>query len=117
MLKKKSSNKERESAKAQKLPQIEYEKKVLELAKNGLTAEKIGETLRQQGIHSKEYSKKISKILLGNNVYVIPDIKNTEEKLRKIMQHIEKNKQDKKTIREKDRVFSQLKRLKRNLKI
>jgi len=46
-----------------KLSQEEYEKKVLELSNKGLTAEKIGEQLKKQGIHPKEYSGKISQIL------------------------------------------------------
>ena len=36
--------------KAKKLPQKDYEKKVLELAKKNLTSEKIGEKLRKQGV-------------------------------------------------------------------
>ncbi len=42
--------------KAKKLSQKDYEKKVLELAKKDLTSEKIGEELRKQGIHPKEYN-------------------------------------------------------------
>ena len=94
-----------------KLSQEEYEKKVIELAKSGLTAEKIGQKLRDEGIHPKEYSKKISKIL--GDLYVNPDIKNVEAKLERIKKHLEKNKQDKRAKREKDRVFAQLRKLKK----
>lgn len=99
--------------KAKKLTQAEFEKKVIELSKGGLTAEKIGEKLRKEGIHSKEYSRKISKILKENKSYTNPDLKNTEAKLEKIKKHAEKNKQDKRAIREKDRVFAQLRILKK----
>ncbi len=96
-----------------KLSQAEFEKKVLELAKKGLTAEKIGETLRNQKIHPKEYSKKISHILKEKNAYIDPDLKNVEEKLKRIEKHTETNKQDKKAIRERSRIFSGLRKLKK----
>ena len=99
-----------------KLSSAEFEKKVLDLAKEGLTAEKIGEKLKRGGIHSKEHNKKISQILKEKNLYVNPDLKNTEEKLEKIKKHIEKYKQDKRAIREKDRIFSQIRGIKRYLK-
>jgi len=94
-----------------KITQEEYEKKIIELADKGLTSEKIGETLRKQGIHPKEYNKKISKIL--GKKYINPDLKNIEKKLKKIEEHIQNNKQDKRAIREKDRIFSQLHRAKK----
>ncbi|MBA7632316.1 hypothetical protein ES703_39859 [subsurface metagenome] len=94
-----------------KISQAEFEKKVIELAKKGLTSEKIGEELRQQRIHPKEYNKKISKILGNKNIN--PDLKNVEEKLEKVKKHYEKNKQDKRAMREKDRIFAQLRKLKK----
>lgn len=115
MLKKTRTKKIKDSKKPekyQKLSQLEYEKKVLELAEKGLTSEKIGECLRKEGIHPKEYTKKISKILKEKNQYIIPDIKNTEAKLKGIKEHYEKNKQDKRAMREKERVFQQLRILK-----
>jgi hypothetical protein len=48
--------------KSKKVSQAEFEKKVKELAEKGLTSEKIGEELRRQNIHPKEYNKKISHI-------------------------------------------------------
>jgi ribosomal protein S15P/S13E len=99
-----------------KLSEQEFEKKVVELAGKGLTSEKIGETLRKQGIHSKEYNKKISRILKEKNLYVNPDLKNVENKLDKVTKHYEKNKQDKRAKREKNRIFSQLRKVKRYLK-
>lgn len=94
-----------------KISQVEFEKKVIELAKKGLTSEKIGEELRQQGIHPKEYNKKISKILGNKNIN--PDLKNVGEKLERVKKHYEKNKQDKRAMREKDRIFAQLRKLKK----
>jgi|TARA_Y100000310_G_scaffold330504_1_gene402286 ribosomal protein S15P/S13E len=100
-----------------KLSQADFEKKVLGLAKKDLTAEKIGENLRKEGIHPKEYNKKISKILKDNDAYVNPDLKNVEEKLGKIREHYENNKQDKRSMRERDRIASQLRKLKKYFKI
>ncbi|MCK5624515.1 hypothetical protein KAI04_01615 [Candidatus Pacearchaeota archaeon] len=101
--------------KAKKLSQKDYEKKVLELAKKGITSEKIGESLKREGIHSKEYSKKISKIL--GDKYINPDLKNVEVKLERIKKHYTENKQDKRSMREKDRVFAQLRKLKKYFKV
>jgi len=100
---------------SKKLSQSEFEKKVLELAKKGLTSEKIGEELRQQKIHPKEYNKKISKIL--GEKYINPDLKNVGEKLERVKKHYAKNKQDKKAMREKDRIFAQFRKLKKYFKI
>jgi len=97
-----------------KLTLEEYERKVIELADKGLTAEKIGEELKKNGIHSKEYEKKISKIL--KDKYDSPDLKNSEEKLKKIEEHLKKNKQDKRAKRERSRVFSQIRKIKKYLK-
>ncbi len=103
-----------ESEKAtKKVSQKEYEKQVLELAEKGLTSEKIGQTLRQKGIHPNDFQKKISKILKENNKYINPDLKNVEVKLEAIKKHYDKNKQDKRAKREKDRIFSQLRKLKK----
>lgn len=112
---KKSEKKQEELKKEEKKPsQEEYEKRVLELAGKGLTSEKIGEELRREGIHSKEYNKKISKIM--KDKYVSPDLKNTEKKLEKIEEHLKKNKQDKKAKRERSRIFSQVRKIKKYLK-
>jgi ribosomal protein S15P/S13E len=110
MPKKKTAVKEKKEAK--KLSQEDYEKKVLELAGKGLTAEKIGENLRKEGIHSKEYNKTISKILKEKKAYINPDLKNISEKLEKSKKHCEKNKQDKRAKREVDRLSAQLRKFK-----
>jgi ribosomal protein S15P/S13E len=99
--------------KSEKLSQEQFEKKVIELVDKGLTAEKIGEELKKQGIHSKEYNKKISQIL--GDRYKSPDMENISSKLEKIKKHVEKNHGDKRAIREKGRIFAQLKRLKEYL--
>ena len=57
-------NEEIKTENSEKITQEKFEKMVLDLAKTGLTAEKIGENLRKQKIHPKEYGKKISKILI-----------------------------------------------------
>lgn len=102
-----------ETKKQRKVSQEEFEKKVKELAKQGLTAEKIGETLRKEGIHPKEFNKKISKILGAE--YISPDQKNISAKLEKLETHFQKNKKDKRAMREKARIFAQLRRLKKYL--
>jgi len=111
MIKKKieeNTSEEAEKVK-KKFSQAEYEKEVIKLADQGLTSEKIGETLRRRNIHPKEYNKKISQIL--GNKYVNPDLKNVEKKLEKIKVHAENNPQDKRAKREKNRVFSQLRKV------
>ena len=103
--------------KKKKTSQAEFEKKVIALADKGLTSEKIGETLRKEGIHPKEYNKKISEILKEKGKYINPDLKNVEVKLEKVQKHYEKNKQDKRAMREKDRVFAHLRKLKKHFKV
>jgi ribosomal protein S15P/S13E len=100
-----------EAKKAKKPSQEEFEKRVIELADKGLTSEKIGETLRKEGIHSKEYNKKISRIL--GSKYVNPDEKNIQKKLERIEKHFEKNKKDKRAMRDKEKIFARLRRLKK----
>lgn len=111
-----SENKETEE-KSKKITQQEYEKKIIELAKTGLTAEKIGENLRKQKIHPQEFKGKISEILKKEKVYIIPDTKNVEEKLENLIKHCEKNKQDKRAKREKERIFAQNRKLKKYHKL
>lgn len=110
------TKKSEKNQKKVKLSSAEFDKKVIELAKTGLTSEKIGEKLRQEGIHPKEHGKKISKILKAKDLYVNTDLKNVEDKLERIKTHFEKNKQDKRAKREKDRIFSQVRKLKKYFK-
>lgn len=95
-----------------KLSKEEYEKKVIEFAKNGLTSEKIGEKLRSEEIHSQEHGK-ISKILKENKIYTEPDVKNVKKKLEDLENHYNKNKQDKKALKEREKIFGNLRKLKK----
>lgn len=90
----------------------EFKARVLAMAGTGLTAEKIGEILRREGIHTKEHGVKISVILKSKGLWVVPELKNTEVKLAAIVAHYEKNHQDKRSMREKDRIFSELRKIK-----
>ena len=110
---KKATAKKQEKVTKEKVSQEEFEKKVLELASKGLTSEKIGESLKLEGIHPKEYSKKISQILKEKGKYINPDLKNVNGKLEAIKVHFEKNKQDKRALRDRERIFSKLRKLKR----
>ena len=98
---------------SKKITQKEFENMVVDLAKTGLTSEKIGEKLKKQNIHSQEYDKKISKILKENNLFCSSDLKNVEEKFKKVKEHSEKNKQDKRALNEKSRLFSQIRKIKK----
>jgi len=108
---KKAKEKDKEEVKKpEKVSQEVFEKRVLELAEKGFTSEKIGEMLRKEGIHSKEFGKKISKIL--GNKYTSPDLKNIQTKLEKIQTHYTQNKKDRRAMRDQVRVAAQLRRLK-----
>jgi len=93
-----------------------YEKKIVELAKQGHGPEKIGLELKKQGFNLKELKqkKKISDVLKENDLYENPDVKRVGEKLERIKTHYENNKQDKRAMRERDRIFSKLRRLKKH---
>lgn len=94
-----------------KISEKEFEVRVTELAEKGMTSEKIGEALRQQGIHPKEYEK-ISRILKEKGLYHSPEIKNIQEKLDRVTAHKEKHIQDKRAMRERERIFSLLRKQK-----
>jgi ribosomal protein S15P/S13E len=114
MPEKTEEKKAEEGKKSRRLSQEAFEKKVIELSEKGLTSEKIGETLRKQGIHPKEFEKKISKVL--GNRYINPDEKNIQEKFVKIEKHLEKNRKDKRAMRDKEKVSAKLRRLRKYLK-
>jgi ribosomal protein S15P/S13E len=116
---KKESMKEKKEKKPEnkKLSKEEYEAKVLELAQQGLTSEKIGEALRKENIHPKEHKLKISRILRTNKNYIQPDLKNITEKLEKLRSHAGKNKQDKRALREVVRVAAQLRKFNQYYKV
>ena len=95
-----------------KISSGEYEKKIAELAKKGLTSEKIGEALRKEGIHPKENGK-ISRILRAKGMYIAPDVKNVEAKLERNRAHYEKNKQDKRAFKDREKIIGNLRKLKK----
>lgn len=101
-----------EKKEKKKLTEEEFEKRILELADAGVTSEKIGEALRKEGVHPKEHKKKISVILKEKNKYVNPDLKNVEDKLERVRIHFEKNKQDKRSMRDRERIAAGLRKLK-----
>ncbi len=119
--KKKASEEENVSAKketsSKRISESEYKEKVVNLAKGGLTSEKIGEALRKEGVHPQEFGKKISKILKDENLYLNPDLKNIEKKLVKISTHYEKNKKDRRAMREMTRIAAKVRKTKQYLKI
>ncbi|MFH1325403.1 MAG: hypothetical protein ABIH49_01370 [archaeon] len=117
MFKKTKPKKEEKKPQKKELSENEFEKRVVELSEKSFTSEKIGEMLRKEGIHPKEHGKKISKILREKNLYVNPDLKNVDEKLKRIRAHFEKNKNDKRAMRERERTFSHLRKLKKYFKI
>ncbi len=108
----KKTKPEEKTEESKKLSQLEYEKKVLELGEKGFSSEKTGQTLKNEGIHPKDYSKKISKILKDKGIYKNPDLNSIEAKLTKIQAHYSKNKHDRRAMREKERRASQLRKLK-----
>jgi ribosomal protein S15P/S13E len=113
MAKKAEETKAEDVKKTRKPSKEDFEKRVLELAETGLTSEKIGEALRKEGIHSKEFGKKISEIL--GVKYTSPDEKNIKEKLEKIEKHYVKNKKDRRAMRDKERTSAKLRRLRKYL--
>jgi len=101
---------------SKKLPQAEYEEKVIELAKSGLTSEKIGEQLRREGIHPKEHGKKISKIMKEKGLYSNPDLKNMKTQLENLDKHFQSNKQDKRALKDRERIHGKFRKLEKYFK-
>lgn len=87
---------------------------IIKLAEKGLTSEKIGLILRDQyGIpKTKTYGFKISKILKEKNIYQDATSKNLDIKLKNIIRHAEKNRQDKKAGRSLIITQAKLKKIK-----
>jgi len=87
---------------ADKLTEKEAEKLIVDMAKQGATAEKIGLALKKNhGIKdfSKEYGKKISHVLKKNNLYISPDKKNLGDQTEKLKKHLIKHRLDRPTRR------------------
>lgn len=100
--------------KPKKKSEEEFEEMVLKLAEKGLTSEKIGQELKKEGVHSKDYTKKIKDILGAK--YSNPDLENLKNKLDNINKHLEKNKLDKRAKRDKEKISAKLRRLLNYLK-
>ncbi|MFW5847252.1 MAG: hypothetical protein ACOCUU_03795 [Nanoarchaeota archaeon] len=112
-----TEQKENKKVSSKKLTKKQIQDKIVELANSGLTCEKIGESLKKEGIYPKENKIKISKVLKEKGIYTNPDLKNVENKLNRIKNHYENNKQDKRAKREKDRIFGHLRKLKKYFKV
>lgn len=91
---------------------------IVKLAKQGLTSEKIGLTLRDSyGIPKAKFiGKKISKILKEHNLYKNADLESLEKKLALIKVHLEKNKQDKSAGRALTIISARIKKIKEHKK-
>ncbi len=113
MPKKIEEKNEESTKKTKKISKEEFEKRVLELGEKGFTSEKIGETLRKEGVHPKEFGEKISKVL--GSKYANPDEKNISQKLEKLEKHFSKNKKDRRAMRDKEKVSAKLRRLRKYL--
>jgi len=79
----------------------EIEKLVIDLARQGTTAEKIGLILKKEHkiLAKKALNKKISQILKENNLYISPDKKNLQNQTEKLKKHLSKHKKDNPTRR------------------
>ncbi len=108
----KSAPDEEKKAELKKPSLEEYEKRVIGLAKEGFGSDKIGEKLRKEGIHTREYNKKISKILKEKELYSNPDLKNIQKKLESLEKHYQKNKQDKRALKDRERIYGNYRKLK-----
>ena len=88
---------------------------VVKLSKQGLTSEKIGLVLRDTyGIPTtKILGKKITQILRENKIEENADLKNLEKKKEQIINHLEKNKQDKRTKRALTIINARISKLKK----
>jgi small subunit ribosomal protein S15 len=84
-----------------KFSKAEVEAIILKLANKGLSAEKIGLVLKDQyGIPKVQlFGIKIKEVLEKKDLYKEPTLINLEKKLKKIIDHYKKNKQDKKSER------------------
>jgi small subunit ribosomal protein S15 len=85
-----------EEKKETKMKPADVEKKVIELGKQGIPAEKIGLVLRDKhGIpKAKMLGKKIGQILRENNLYENSEKRNLNKKIETLGKHMEKNKHD-----------------------
>jgi len=78
-----------------KLSEKEIEAKVIELAKSGMTNEKIGLELKKLGAKPSDYKKRIAQILKPEGIAAFPDRNNIRANLERLKKHIQVHKQDK----------------------
>jgi ribosomal protein S15P/S13E len=80
---------------AEKISKQDAEKLVLDLAKKGITSEKIGLELKKLKIDAKStLGRRISHHLKENNMNVNPDIENLKKTVEELKKHLGKNKHD-----------------------
>jgi ribosomal protein S15P/S13E len=93
------------------------EKLVVELAKKGATAEKIGLILRDEhGFQKQKQKLKISEVLKKADSYNQPDLANLQKTISNLKEHIKRNPVDTRAKRELIRIESNLQRLKKYFK-
>jgi len=89
------------------------ENKIIELAKQGLTSEKIGLELKKQRIFTKSaLNKKIGKILKESKHYIHADLQNTGKIVERLKKHLASNKHDypsKRALLIKEAAYTKLK--------
>lgn len=97
-----------------KLTEKEIEAKVLELAKSGLTNEKIGLELIKLGVRPSDYKKRISQILKEADIQMSPDLENIKKSLDRLKKHTLIHKQDKTSGRPLAIKTAKIRKLKKN---
>ncbi len=90
--KKKTEPKTKEKSEPKKPTAKDIEKKVIELAEKGLTAEKIGLELKKD--FGKIKKKKISKILKEKDIFKDPDFNNVNNRVESLKKHLDSNRMD-----------------------
>jgi len=98
----------------EKLTEKQIEAKIVELAKTGLTSEKIGLVLKNEFNvpKAKANGKKVSVVLKENNLYQDTDVVNLQKTVDQLKAHVEKHIHDFKTKRTLLITEARLKKLK-----
>lgn len=106
---------EKEEKKPDRIKAEELEEIIVKLAQEGNSPAKIGLILKEKHKvpKSKSLGKKIARVLRAKNIEVSDEIKDIENKIKKIEEHISKNQQDKRAKRELVTNLAKLKKLKK----
>lgn len=73
----------------------QVKEKIIELAKKGLTTEKIGLELKKEGIFAKKIlGKRVGQILKEKNLYTSADVRNLEKIVERLRKHLSVHKHD-----------------------